>query len=137
MDISKLPELRSLKFDGNQLEQIEGLENLRGMENISCKSQYSSKVVEQIMESIQDIRQLDVSGNRHFNAISTFPFLSNLTISAMNLTTIPIDFYLLFPNVQTLNLSFNTLKDISGLNKLKIYVKYTWSIINFNCIIKS
>ena len=61
MDISKLPELRSLKFDGNQLEQIEGLENLRGMENISCKSQYSSKVVEQIMESIQDIRQLDVS----------------------------------------------------------------------------
>lgn len=119
LDISKLPELRSLKFDGNQLEQIEGLENLRGMENISCKSQYSSKVVEQIMESIQDIRQLDVSGNRHFNAISTFSFLSNLTISAMNLTTIPIDFYLLFPNVQTLNLSFNTLKDISGLNKLK------------------
>lgn len=119
LDISKLPELRSLKFDGNQLETIEGLENLRGIENISCKSQYKSKVIEQIMKSIQDIRQLDVSGNRHFITFSTFPFLSNLTISAMNLTTIPSDFYLLFPNVQTLNLSFNTLKDISGLTNLK------------------
>ncbi|EMG49094.1 Component of the spindle pole body outer plaque, putative, partial [Candida maltosa Xu316] len=120
LNVSKVPQLRALKFDGNQIEKIEGLEVLGKLEEISCKSQFRSSIVDQILQTTKDVRKLDLSGNRHFtNTTSIFPFVNSLTLSATNLSEIPTNFAVQFPNVQSLNLSFNKLKDINGLKELK------------------
>ena len=58
--------------------------------------------------------------------MSNFPYVTHLTLSAMNLESIPNDLALKFPNVQNLNLSFNKLTDLSGLENFtklkKIYL---------------
>lgn len=133
LDVSNLPLLRCLKIDQNVISEVDGIKKLKALDEISCKSQESSETLVKILYGCENVKKLDLSGNRHFFNIipkskfmSNFPYVTHLTLSAMNLESIPNDLALKFPNVQNLNLSFNKLTDLSGLENFtklkKIYL---------------
>ncbi|RCK57385.1 Septation initiation network scaffold protein cdc11 [Candida viswanathii] len=124
LDISKMTQLRALKIDENFIELVEGLDNMALIEELSCKSQARNGILTQILDKCSKLRKLDISGNRdYFSSLpkskepKTFPLVSDLTLSAMNLENVPYDLHAKFPNVQNLNLSFNKLSDIRGLQQ--------------------
>lgn len=131
LDVLKFPYLRVLRIDGNNLHTIKNLKRLKFLDELSCKSQSHSAVLNCILEECCNVKKLDLSGNlestfmkflaKVSNDKKYFPFLnlSVLILSAMNLKSLPDSFALLFPNVCELNLNFNRISSIQGLSSLK------------------
>lgn len=126
LEIECFPNLRVLRIDGNQIGSFKNqLRKLRNLEEISCKSQPpTSTIINEIWRDSRDLKTLDLSGNssKVLEAVSSHKFkflnLNRLTLSAMNISTLPEDFAETFPNVRELNLNFNKLKSIEPLSKL-------------------
>lgn len=129
LDVSCYPFLRVLRIDGNMLTSLNGLDKLKNLDEVSCKSQYDTQVLEKILLECQDINILDISGNgdydlglvcnnpkSHRNIV--FLNVNVLSLCAMDLKEIPLGFGKVFPNVRELNLNFNSLNKISELNEL-------------------
>ncbi|KAI3405683.2 NUD1 [Candida oxycetoniae] len=124
LDLSKLSQLRSVKFDGNAIVQFSTSE-ANFIDSISLKSQpHLPELSKQVFENLVNVRRMDLSGNE-FPLLSqafTFLFVSKLTMTAMNLNSLPFNFSSTFPNVKLLNLNFNslkTLRPLSGLSNLR------------------
>ncbi|CAI5758224.1 unnamed protein product [Candida verbasci] len=113
LDVSKMIDLRCLKFDSNNLKQLE-IRNC--LEQVSCKSQ-PSHIIEKI-NTLTNLSKLDLSGNQ-LKVTNPMLYITDLTLAAMNLKSIPINFSNIFPNVQNLNLNFNKLENIDNLTPLE------------------
>lgn len=151
LDISMFPHLRSLKIDGNELEDISEIGKLKYLEDISFLSQYDSNVANQIFLTSNDVLKMNMSGNFSMNLLhnqTSFKFLplksyfnlNSLVLSAMNLSKIPNNFSDIFPNVRELNLNFNKLNNIyalSGLKNLKKLYLVSNSIAKLEMVAKS
>lgn len=117
------PFLRVLRIDGNRLKDVTEFKYLRYLDEVSCKSQSASSIVNNVLEESRDVKILDLSGNSYndltfsYNVrVNPFLNLNKLVLSAMNLSKIPDTFSSLFPNVRELNLNFNKLSTINGLS---------------------
>lgn len=128
LDLKGMRQLLCVKFDGNVITQLEfPRRNL--IERASMKSQpYMSRIWGESVPLCDQLRSLDLSGNRLLPNCA-FPFINELTLSAMNLTHLPANFAKLFPNVQYLNLNFNKLESIEPLSPLAS-LKKVWLVSN-------
>ncbi|RLV94959.1 Septation initiation network scaffold protein cdc11 [Spathaspora sp. JA1] len=128
IDIDKLYDLRTLRIDGNKLQQISGLKNLHNIKDISAKSQHPN-ILSTITNTSPCVSNLDISGNNYyFNSTIFQPValgaVTKLTICAVDLEAIPTNFAKLFPSVLDLNLNFNKISNISCLSGLKLRKLY-------------
>lgn len=128
VDLKGLRKLFCVRFDGNIISQLEfPVCNL--IELVSMKSQpYMRQIWENSAPQCDHLSRLDFSGNR-WVPNNVFPFISDLNLSAMNLSQLPTDFANLFPNVQYLNLNFNKLESIEPLSQLQ-GLKKLWLVSN-------
>ena len=112
--------MRSLRLDRNSIASIESLDSLRCLETLSWREQklipaYGFLDIQ--YQHCSEIRSLYLSGN----AISTFappvPFLNlqNLELASTGLRSLSADFGLKCPNLRTLNLDFNAVRDLRPL----------------------
>lgn len=120
------PKLESLYVDRNSLSNIRGLEHLRYLRTFSAR--------EQVLETDADreicvnnlVRNLEVR-NLYLSLNSTRGLdipqhllnLQRLELSSMGLTELPSDFGQLTPNIRSINLNFNAIKDIRPLLNIK------------------
>ncbi|KAF2162678.1 hypothetical protein M409DRAFT_26915 [Zasmidium cellare ATCC 36951] len=118
LSVSQMPCLQSLLLDGNSLTTIEGIGKLKYLDVLSMRKQ---SVVEgldiMILEQDLHARTVRLSGNDIPSLRLSKSLLSvkHLEIASAGLQELPGDFGLMLPNVTTLNLNFNSLKDVRPL----------------------
>lgn len=131
------PELRTLYLDENQIQSFSGVRRLRLLENFSARSQKGKTNIN--IHGLSELRKIYLSGThslfpcvrlRWTRLIVGIPIslrlerpfynLQYLELAATKLTALPKDFASKVPNVRILNLSFNSLKDISPLKGLSL-----------------
>ncbi|GAB7343208.1 hypothetical protein MBLNU457_1273t1 [Dothideomycetes sp. NU457] len=117
LDLSTCPALRYIDIDQNRLRKITGLESLHKLDTLSIRKQdlagSQASVVSSILQGTLHCRSLYLSSNTIPSLESMAPHhsIENLEAASCGLTTLPADFGLKFPNLRTLNLNFNTIKD--------------------------
>jgi len=120
IDLAETPKLRSLRLDRNSVASIESLGNHKHLETLSWREQtlvpaYGFAEIQ--YQLCHEVRNLYLSGN----ALSTFapstPFLNlqRLELASTGLQTLPPDFGLTCPNLRTLNLNYNAIRDLRPL----------------------
>ncbi|KAK5117251.1 hypothetical protein LTR62_005868 [Meristemomyces frigidus] len=115
LDVSHLPQLQELYADDNNLEHITGLHSLRHLQILSLRRQNlpMGRSVS-IFEHGCEARVVRLSGNvlPSLSIPTSSLNLQHLELASVGLQDLPDDFGLKIPNVRTLNLNFNALKDI-------------------------
>jgi len=117
LDLSACPSLRYVDIDQNRLRNITGLELLHKLDILSIRKQdlagSQASVISSILQSTLHCRSLYLSSNTipSLEGMTHHHSIENLEAAACGLTTLPADFGLKFPNLRTLNLNFNTIKD--------------------------
>lgn len=118
LDVRHMPALRTLLLDDNSLSTVAGVEHLRSLDLLSLRKQTlpEGRHVTTLEEAVQ-ARTIRLSGNE-------LPFISlphgllslqHLEMASVGLQDLPDDFGLKLPNLVTLNLNFNSLKDVRPL----------------------
>ncbi|KAF2276170.1 uncharacterized protein EI97DRAFT_467401 [Westerdykella ornata] len=120
------PRLESLYVDGNHLPHIPGLERLRCLRTFSAREQAvedgsaNGSYVGDLLKN-HDVRNLYLSVNpiRGLELSQHLLNLQRLELSSMGLEELPIEFGQLAPNLRSINLNFNSLKDLRPLLNIK------------------
>jgi hypothetical protein len=118
LDVRRMPELRVLRLDGNRLRRIDGIENLKSLDTLSLRSQkLSPGSAIAILEQTNQARMINLSGNDISSLSELTPQLSlqHLELASVGLETLPDDFGIRLPNLKSLNINFNSLRDIRPL----------------------
>ncbi|KAL9609274.1 MAG: hypothetical protein Q9167_005943 [Letrouitia subvulpina] len=121
IDISRLPHLRVLNIDQNFIASIQGLALHRNLEILSWRGQSLSPTAEPHLDyqSCHSLRKLYLSSNvlptASFSPASPFLNLQHLELASTGLQSLSEDFGLLCPNIRTLNLNYNALRDLRPL----------------------
>ncbi|KAH0536403.1 hypothetical protein FGG08_006728 [Glutinoglossum americanum] len=125
-DISCFPDLKILYLDHNQLGRVEGLQDAKRLDSVSMREQDrgSEDCASPNIDDCFEARKLYISGNMFpsFTPKMDFLNLQYLELASAGLTTLPLQFGNMAPNVRVLNLNFNALKDIrplQGILRLK------------------
>jgi hypothetical protein len=127
LDVSgHFPNLEKLYVDGNCLTHISGLEHLRHLRTFSAREQMLSSetdaetCVNNLIRNC-DVRNLYISSNlTHSLGISQHLLnLQRLELASMGLTELPENFGQLTPNIRSINLNFNSIKDLRPLLNIK------------------
>jgi protein NUD1 len=116
------PNVTHLYIDNNCLTSVPVHSHFKSLELLSLRSQQQPKnlsdsATKPFLTDLPDIRTLDLSNNH----IPTFTLthqlinLQHLHLSSCGLQSLPHDFGLLLPNLRTVNLNFNGLKDLNPL----------------------
>lgn len=124
LDLSMYVELKEAQFDNNEmLEQIYGISTQ--IEKISCRFNRDDQLINNVLKfglSSNNLKILYLSGGKLPiklpNFKSNFTSITNLDISAMNISELPAKFGEFFPLLIDLNLNFNRLKNLKGLETL-------------------
>ena len=117
LDVSACRRLRYLDLDQNRLQSLAGLESLVNLDELSLRKQdlagthtaFAASVLQQALHcrslylSSNALSSLDISNNFHS--------IQHLELASCGISEIPSDFGLRFPNLRTINLSFNAIKD--------------------------
>ena len=118
LDVSMLPRLRKLDLDDNALASVEGIASLGDLELLSLRRQvlHDQARVTIFNEPIQ-ARTVRLSGNTipTIRLSRSLLNLQHLELAAVGLQELPADFGLRLPNLKTLNINFNSLRDIRPL----------------------
>ncbi|KAF2743133.1 hypothetical protein M011DRAFT_451924 [Sporormia fimetaria CBS 119925] len=120
------PNLEALHVDGNSLTHVIGLERLKRLRTFSAREQFleggsdMQAYVENFLHNA-DVRDLHISINtaRFLDVSQHLLNLQKLELASMGLEDLPDDFGQLTPNLRTLNLNFNSLKDLRPLLNIK------------------
>ncbi|MBW0462828.1 hypothetical protein O181_002543 [Austropuccinia psidii MF-1] len=126
IDVSNLVNLRTLYIDNNDLMEILGAERLRKLENLSARDQRGGEL-SLPMRQVRDVKRIYLGGNPLPTAFPTYQFynLLYLELAMCQCQSLPADLSSLIPNVRTLNLNYNFLKDLRPLANLKRLQKLT------------
>lgn len=118
LDISNACSLRTLIADENHLMRIEGVEGVASLNLLSLRKQTlpAGGCVSILQQSVE-ARTIRLSENTLPNLHIPQPLLSlqHLELAMVGLQDLPDDFGIAMPNLKTLNLNFNALKDIRAL----------------------
>ncbi|KAL9119379.1 MAG: hypothetical protein Q9187_004065, partial [Circinaria calcarea] len=120
IDITNLPSLRNLNLDGNHISKVNGLDALSRMESLSWRKQTHTVSQNDLMLETDDcceVKFLCFSGNNFttFSPQATFHNLQTLELASVGVQTLSPNFGLEMPNLRSLNLNHNALKDIRPL----------------------
>ncbi|KAK4494792.1 hypothetical protein PRZ48_014148 [Zasmidium cellare] len=118
LSVSGMRSLRTLLIDGNSLTTIEGIGKLKSLDVLSMRKQSLVDGLDiMILEQDLHARTIRLSGNDIPTLRLSKSLLSvkHLEIASAGLQELPDDFGLMLPNVTTLNLNFNSLKDLRPL----------------------
>ncbi|KAI8936413.1 hypothetical protein NX059_006821 [Plenodomus lindquistii] len=120
------PKLESLYVDGNSLVQVSGLEQLRNLRTFSAREQNLAADTDtdwcvSNLARNSEVRNLYLSLNpTHSLGISQHLLsLQRLELASMGLKELPDNFGQLTPNLRTVNLNFNSIKDLRPLLNIK------------------
>ncbi|GME85066.1 unnamed protein product [Ambrosiozyma monospora] len=123
LDLSNYPKLKELRADKNHLESITGL--TEEVEKVSLKYQSKPSAANTIIShssKASRMRKLALTGGvldlSTIKAKSSFSSVSQLVLCAMNLESLPSNFCKVFPMLLDLNLNFNKLTTLEGLEGL-------------------
>lgn len=117
LDVTRLPLLQYLDLEGNILESILGLSMLPQLNVLSIRRQQtprnSSNLVTSIFQQHIHVRSVYLSSNQipSLDLPHTYHSIRHLELASCGLADVPSDFGLRFPNLRSLNLNFNALKD--------------------------
>lgn len=118
LDVSCWPDLGILKVDGNQLCNIENISQLVNLKELSMRRQTFPEDGELlILDHDLDVHTLRLSDNEISSLRLSHSFFSiqHLDMAGVGLHELPADFGLRMPNLRTLNLNFNNLRDVRPL----------------------
>lgn len=120
------PRLESLYVDRNSLTSVPGLEHLRYLRTFSAREQKveSEADVETCVGNLMrnsEVRNLYISLNsaRGLEISQHLLNLQRLELASMGLKELPNDFGQLTPNIRSINLNFNSLRDLRPLLNIK------------------
>lgn len=120
------PKLESLYVDRNCLTNICGLEHLRYLRTFSAREQVLETdidgeiCIDNLVRNLE-VRNLYLSLNptRGLEIPQHLLNLQRLELSSMGLTELPSDFGQLTPNIRSINLNFNAIRDLRPLLNIK------------------
>jgi len=120
LEVSKLVNLRTLYIDTNDLMEISGANRLRKLENLSVRDQRGGEL-SLTLKQVRDVKRIYLGGNPLPAAFPTCQFynLLYLELAMCQCQSLPADLANLIPNIRTLNLNYNFLKDLSPLKNLR------------------
>ncbi|KAF2842197.1 hypothetical protein M501DRAFT_396970 [Patellaria atrata CBS 101060] len=119
------PNLKQIYVDGNRLQAIDNLRDLRLLETVSAREQYTDSTisVEQVglFLANPDVRSLYLSANPlpRFGLQHDFMNLQYLEIASAGLQCLPENLGCMAPNIRVLNLNFNAIKDLKPLLNIR------------------
>lgn len=122
LDLSHFPKVRTLFADGNSLPGLSRSMSTGGhrIENLSLRNQRVGRLA-LTPEDLQSVKRLYLSGNRldpDFLPPNPLFNLVYLEAAACNLTSWPADLAARVPNLRILNVNYNFLPDLDGLDGL-------------------
>ncbi|KAK1811548.1 Protein nud1 [Friedmanniomyces endolithicus] len=118
LDVSHLPNLRFLYADDNKLADISGIAGLALLDCLSLRRQRPPLGTPiSLFDHPLEARTIRLSGNTlpTLHLSTTYLNLQHLDLASIGLQTLPGDFGLRMPNLRTLNLNFNALRDVRPL----------------------
>ncbi|RFU80411.1 hypothetical protein TARUN_1800 [Trichoderma arundinaceum] len=118
LDIRYLGNLQTLHADRNCISHISGFRYVRRMDSLSLREQRGEAPLElDFLTSACEIRKLFLSGNYlgTFTLKADFLNLQLLELANCGLEELPDECGQLMPNLRTLNLNFNAIRDLSSL----------------------
>ncbi|KAK0877709.1 Protein nud1 [Friedmanniomyces endolithicus] len=118
LDVSHLPNLRFLHADDNKLAGISGISSLNYLDCLSLRRQRLPAGTHiSVFDHPLEARTLRLSGNTFptLQLSTTYLNLQHLELASIGLQSLPNDFGLRMPNLRTLNLNFNALRDVRPL----------------------
>jgi hypothetical protein len=114
--------LESLYVDRNSLADVAGLERLRRLRTFSAREQTVESDSDEGSHVVNLIRNLEVrnlylslNSTRSLGVSQHLLNLQRLELASMGLKELPNDFGQLTPNIRSINLNFNSLKDLRPL----------------------
>ncbi|KAF2267116.1 hypothetical protein CC78DRAFT_566508 [Lojkania enalia] len=120
------PNLESLYVDDNSLDKVVGLEDLTCLRTFSAREQTpkaDSDAENRVGNLIRnpDVRSLYISVNpaRFLDVSQHLLNLQRLELASMGLKALPDNFGQLTPNLRSINLNFNSIKDLRPLLNIK------------------
>ena len=128
LDVTNFPNLRTLEVDNNRLSNITGLSTLKKLDLLSmCGQTLPESHRIEIFQTPIEAQTIRLSRNTIPDLQITHPFMTvkHLSLSDTGLSGIPANFGLQFPNLRTLDLSYNGFKDIRPLVPLGALEKLT------------
>ena len=115
LDVSAFPNLKILTVDDNRLPNITGISKLKNLLTLSMERQSLPTGTHlSILNQPLEARTLRLSGTsiQSLTFHASFHSLRHLDLASTGLADLPQDFGLCMPNLRTLNLNYNNLKDL-------------------------
>lgn len=121
LDVTNFPNLRTLEVDNNRLSNIIGLSTLKKLDLLSMSGQILQEGQRiEIFQNPIEAQTIRLSRNTipDLRIDHAFMTVKHLSLSDTGLSSIPANFGIQFPNLRSLDLSYNGLKDIRPLAPL-------------------
>jgi Leucine-rich repeat (LRR) protein len=122
LDVSHFTNLRTLEVDNNSLTAITGLDDLKKLDLLSmCAQDLDEGSRIEIFDTPMEAQTVRLSRNTIPDLQLNHAFMSvkHIDLSDTGLTILPSNFGTQLPNLRTLDLSYNGLKDIRPLAPLR------------------
>ncbi|EKJ72367.1 hypothetical protein FPSE_07452 [Fusarium pseudograminearum CS3096] len=118
LDISNMPNLHTLHVDRNRITELTGISRARKLDSLSLREQRADQALDLgFLSSACEIRKLFLSGNYlgTFEPAVDFLNLQLLELANCGVQALPGNLGQLMPNLRTLNLNFNAIRDLEPL----------------------
>jgi hypothetical protein len=118
LDISDMPNLHTLHVDRNRITELTGLNRARKLDSLSLREQRADQALNLgFLSSACEVRKLFLSGNYlgTFEPAVDFLNLQLLELANCGIQALPGNLGQLMPNLRTLNLNFNAIRDLEPL----------------------
>ncbi|KAG5660988.1 hypothetical protein KAF25_002631 [Fusarium avenaceum] len=118
VDVSNLPNLQSLHADRNRIVDLTGFSRARKLDSLSLREQRADQALDlSFLSSAYEVRKLFLSGNYlgTFEPAVDFLNLQLLELANCGIQALPDNLGQLMPNLRTLNLNFNAIRDLEPL----------------------